>query len=142
MSIATDVTNAIVAQLKQQTFSQPFEPVMFVLPSFEPSELQTLRVSIVPRTLEIEPITRNSSKYTVGVDVGIQRRINETPEETVASLGSLVDEIAEYLRATPLKQFPAAQWNNASIDPLYVPEHLQQKRIFTSILNVKYVLFD
>jgi hypothetical protein len=142
MGLCTDVAKAIVTELKTHEFSVPFEPVMLVLPSFEPAELETLRVSIVPRTLEIERISRESFKYTVGIDIGIQRRIEGTPEETVATLGSLVDEIVNHLKETTLSEFPAAQWNGVLNDPLYVPEHLQQKRTFTSVLTVKYVLFD
>ncbi|GHT13385.1 hypothetical protein FACS1894170_09320 [Planctomycetales bacterium] len=94
MSIASQVAKAVVAELKTHEFSLSFEPVFSVLPSYEPAELQTLRVSVVPRTLEIESATRHSSKYTVGIDIGIQRRIEGTPEETVESLGNLVDKIS------------------------------------------------
>ncbi|GHT31633.1 hypothetical protein FACS1894214_3120 [Planctomycetales bacterium] len=142
MSIANQVAKTVVAELKTHEFSLPFEPVFSVLPSYEPAELQTLRVSVVPRTLEIESATRSYSKYTVGIDIGIQRRIEGTPEETVESLGNLVDEISLFLKENPLTDFPAAQWSGASNDPLYVPEQLSQKRSFTSVLTVKYVLFD
>jgi hypothetical protein len=142
MSISTQIAKAVVAELRTHEFSLPFEAKYLVLPSFEPAELQTLRVSVVPRMLEIESATRHSSKYTVGIDIGIQRRIEGTPEETVESFGELVDEISLFLKENTLKDFPAAQWSGVSNDPLYVPEHLSQKRSFTSGLSVKYVLFD
>jgi hypothetical protein len=144
MSIVTQIANAIVTELRNHVheFSIPFEPVMLVLPSFDAAELQTLRVSVVPKTIEIEKISRSSSKYTIVIDIGIQRRIEGTPEETVTTLGSLVDEIAAYLKETPLTDFPAAQWIHCTNDPLYVPEHLSQKRSFTSILSVHYILMD
>ena len=142
MSISTQIANAVVFELANHEFSQEFEPKMLVLPSFEPAELEILRVSVVPRTLEMDRVTRASSKYTVGVDVGIQKRITGTPEETVAAMGALVDEIANFLKSADLSQFPAAQWHGLTNDPLYVPEHLSQKRTFTSVLSLKYLLFD
>jgi hypothetical protein len=144
MSIVTQISKAVVSELKQnmQEFSMPFEPEMLVLPSFEPSELQTLRVSVVPRTLEIERVSRSSSKYIVGIDIGIQRRIEGTPEETVAKIGNLVDEMIQFLRDASLDDFPAAQWIGVTNDPVYVAEHLQQKRTFTSIVSVRYLLLD
>ena len=142
MSVVTQIANAVVFELAGQKFSQEFEPKMLVLPSFEPAELEILRVSVVPRTLEMDRVTRASSKYTVGIDVGIQKRITGTPEETVAQMGALVDEIADFLKSTDLSQFPAAQWHGLANEPLYVPEHLSQKRTFTSILSLKYLLFD
>ncbi len=142
MSIVTQIANAVVFELENHQFSQEFEPKMLVLPSFEPAELEVLRVSVVPRTLEIDRVTRGASKYTVGIDVGIQKRIAGTPEETVIVMGALVDEITDFLKSTDLSQFPAAQWHGLVNDPLYVPEHLSQKRTFTSILSLKYLLFD
>lgn len=144
MSIVTQIAHAIVTELNKNgsEFSMPFEAEMLVLPSFEPAELQTLRVSVVPRSFEMERISRRSSKYTVGLDIGIQRRIEGTAEETVAKIGILVDEISQFLRETTLSNFPAAQWNGVTNDPIYVPEHLQQKRTFTSILNVRYIFLD
>ncbi len=142
MSIVTDITNAVVFELANHKFSQSFEPKMLVLPSFESAELEVLRVSVVPRTLEIERATRASSKYTVGIDVGVQKRIKGTPEETVSEMGTLVDEMAAFLKEVELTQFPAAQWISLENDPLFDPEHLLQKRTFTSVLSLRYVLFD
>jgi hypothetical protein len=141
MSIATQIANAIVDELKTFNFSFDFEPLMLMLPSYESADLETLRVTIVPRTLEIERVSRCSLKYIVGIDVGIQRRIDGTPEDTVITLGNLVDEIATFLKDATLSNFPSAQCVGITNDPLYVPEHLQQKRTFTSVLNVKYALF-
>ncbi|HBT76489.1 MAG TPA: hypothetical protein DEB39_06095 [Planctomycetaceae bacterium] len=140
MSIVTQVANAVVFELANHEFSHPFEPKMLVLPVFESAELEVLRVSVVPRTLEIDRVTRASSKYTVGIDIGIQKRISGTPEETVAKMGELVDEIADFLKSQCLQKFPAAQCLGLTVDPLYSPEHLKQKRTFTSILSVKYVM--
>jgi hypothetical protein len=57
-----------------------------------------LRVSVVPRSFEMERVSRSSSKYIVGIDIGIQRRIEGTPEETVSKIGKLVDEISQFLK--------------------------------------------
>lgn len=142
MSIATKIAEAVVYELASHAFSHEFNPVMLVLPAFEPSELEVLRVTVVPRTIEIDRVTRGSSRYTVGIDIGIQKRISGTPEDTVKSMGDLADEIADFLKAADLSQFPEAAWQSCSNDPLYVPEHLSQKRVFTSILSLKYILFD
>ncbi len=140
MSIVTQIAHAVVFELAHHEFSQLFQPNMLVLPSFESAELEILRVSVVPRTLGIERATRASSKYAVGVDIGIQKRIVGTPEETVSEMGALVDEIADFLKETELQKFPEAQFHSLICDPLYVPEHLAQKRVFTSILSVNYIL--
>ena len=141
MSIATGVAKAVASELKKQEFSLPFLCEMLVLPSFEPAELEQVRVTVVPQSLETERMTRSSVKYVVTVEIGIQRRIQGTKDETVETMCGLVDEISDHLADTPLAEFPAAQWQRSENEPLYVPEHLSQKRAFTGVLTVKYVLY-
>ena len=139
MSLATTIAKSVVAELNKHEFLLPFEAAFSVKPGFELSELETLRVIVVPKTLELETISRSSSKYVVSVDVGIMQRIGKmTPEEAVETLGDLVDEIIEFLKTKILDDFPAAQCVGVANDPLYIPDHLTQSRTFTSVVNVKY----
>ena len=141
MSIATTIAQSVVTELNKHDFSLPFEAVFSVKPGFELAELDTLRVVVVPKTLEIGAITRVSSKYLVSVDIGIMRRIGKlTPEAAVETLGDLVDEITEFLKTATLDAFPAAQCVGVANDPIYIPDHLTQSRTFTSVVNVKYAL--
>ena len=141
MSLVTQTAQAVAAELNRQKFSQEFEAVYRVKPAYELSELDTLRVIVVPKTLEIERVSRSSVKYTVTVDVGILRRIGKAaPEEAVETLGTLVDEIAEFLAETTLSEFRAATFAEVVNDPVYVPEHLTTDRTFTSVLSVKYAM--
>ncbi|MCL2304494.1 MAG: hypothetical protein FWC43_04045 [Planctomycetaceae bacterium] len=143
MSLATTIAKSVVAELNEHNFLLPFEAAFSVKPGFELSELETLRVIVVPKTLELETVTRSSSKYLVSVDVGIMQRIGKmTPEEAVETLGDLVDEIVEFLKTKTLEEFPAAQCVGVANDPIYVPDHLTQSRTFTSVVNVKYTLIS
>ena len=141
MSLVTTIAKSVVAELNNHDFSLPFEAVFSVKPGFELSELDTLRVIVVPKTLEIETASRSSSKYLVSVDIGIMRRLGKlTPEEAACTLGDLVDEVIEFLKAKTLDEFPAAQCIAVANDPIYIPDHLTQSRTFTSVVNVKYAL--
>jgi hypothetical protein len=143
MSLVTTIAKSVVAELNKHEFSMPLTAVFSVKPGFELSELDTLRVIVVPKTLEIEAVSRSSSKYLVSVDVGIMRRIgNLSPEEAVETLGDLVDELIEFLKSKTLDDFPAAQCVGVANDPIYIPDHLTQSRTFTSVLNVKYVFLS
>ena len=141
MSFVTTITKSVVAELNKHRFSLPFEAVFSVKPGFELSNLETLRVIVVPKTLEIETVSRSSSKFVISVDVGIMRRLGDlTPEEAVETFGDLVDEIIDFLREKTLDDFQAARCVAVANDPIYIPDHLTQNRTFTSIVNVKYVL--
>ena len=141
MSMTTTIAKSVVTELNNHDFSLPFEAVFSVKPGFELAELDTLRVIVVPKTLEITSISRSSSKYLVSVDIGVMRRIGKlTPEAAVETLGDLVDEIIEFLKTATLNEFPAAQCIGVANDPIYIPDHLTQSRTFTSVVNVKYAL--
>ena len=141
MSLVTTIAKSVAAELSKHTFSLPFKAVFSVKPGFELAELDTLRVIVVPKTLEIETASRSSSKYVVSVDIGIMRRIgNLSPEEAVETLGDLVEEIIELLKTHSLFDFLAAQVTGITNDPLYIPDHLTQQRTFTSVLTIQYAM--
>ena len=142
MSIVTQMAKAVAAELnREQEFSVEFEATFSVKPNYELTELDMIRVVVVPKTLEIERISRSSTKYIVTIDIGIMQRLGKmTPEDAVESLGDLVDEIAEFLSDRELEDFKAATFVSLSNDPIYVPEFLSQSRTFMSVLSVKYVL--
>ena len=141
MSLVTQIAKSVAAELNRHVFSLPFEAVFTVKPGFELSELESLRVIVTPKTLEIETVSRSSSKYLVSVDIGIMQRIGKmTPEEAVETFGDLVDEIADFLSERHLDDFKTATFVGIANEPVYVPEHLTQMRTFTSVLNVKYAL--
>ena len=142
MSVVTRMAKAVADELnRDQEFSVPFDAVFSVKPGYELKELDDLRVVVVPKTLEIERVSRISSKYLVTVDIGIMQRLGKlTPEEAVETLGDLVDEIADFLADRSLEEFKAATFVSITNDPIYVPEFLTQNRTFMSVLTVKYVL--
>ena len=141
MSLSTDIAKAVVAALNKQEFEPKFTAVFSVKPGYELAELDTLRVIVVPKTVEIEKASRASTKYTVAVDVGVMQRIgNLSPEGAVEKLGELVDEIAYFLSENSLDGFQTVSFSGITNDPIYVPEYLTANRTFTSVLTVKYVL--
>jgi len=144
MSTVTTVAKAVVAELNRHAgFSIPFTAIFSVKPSFELVELETIRVIVVPKSYEISPISRASSKYVTAVDVGIMQRIGKmTPEKAVETFGDLVDEIIEFLKTKTLDEFPTAQCVGVANDPIYIPDHLTQQRTFTSVLTVQYAMLE
>ena len=142
MSIVTQVAKAVTAELnRDQEFFIPFEATFSVKPNYEHVNLDTIRVVVVPKTLEIEKISRASTKYIVTIDIGIIQRLGKlTPEEAVETIGDLVDEIADFLSDRELEDFKEATFVSIENDPVYVPEYLSQHRTFMSVLSVRYVL--
>lgn len=141
MSIATDLADAVVQELNaKEDWPIPLVAQRLAAPRKEIKDLDTLAVSVIPASIEYRREARGRLCYTVVVDVGIQKHLDGTQTDAVAELGSLVDCVARYMTARTLAAKPAAKHTGTVNDPLYIPEHLLQKRVFTSVVSLKYQL--
>lgn len=138
MALTIDIADAVAAELADGSFSQSFAPRRLVIPAHELAELADLRVSVVPKAMEITGASRSTSQFDVQVDVGVQKKLGSDLDGEVAALCGLVDEIAEYLRKRPLSSAPYAVWVRTANEPVYAPEHLVEQRVFTSVLTLTY----
>jgi len=141
MSLVIDIADAVTAELNAAppgTFTPSFTAVRRVLPVFDLADLADLKVSVVPKRVEITGSTRSASQYEIAVDIGIQKKLGKDLDSEVAALSTLVDQIADYLRRRPLGAAPFASWVSISNEPVYAPEHLAEQRVFTSVLTVSY----
>ena len=141
MSLATDIADAVAAELNAAdagTFGEPFTAQRLVLPAFDLADLAELKVCIVPKSVTITASTRTASQHEIAVDIGIQKKLGKDLDTEVAALGTLVDEIADYLTRRPLAAAAFAVWAGITNEPVYAPEHLSEQRVFTSILTVTY----
>jgi hypothetical protein len=142
MKIAIDIADAIVAELGGNTFSEPLVATRRVLPEFELAELKALTVTVVPKSVAIANITRQSSSYEVAIDIGIQQKISADTDAEVARLSGVVTEIVTFMNRRKLTGFPAAVFVSMANEPVYAPEHLSEKRLFTSLITVTYKVIE
>ena len=141
MALVIDIADAVTAELNAAeagTFSQDITAERRVLPTCELSELTQLKVTIVPKAVEIAGASRAMSRHDVQVDIGIQKKLGRDLDTEVAELCGLVDEIAEYLKRRPLAAKPEAAWTHTANEPVHAPEHLSEQRLFTSVLTITY----
>jgi hypothetical protein len=141
MSLAIDIADAVTAELNAApagTFDPAITAVRRVLPEFDLADLAELKVSVVPKALEITGSTRATSQYEIAVDIGVQKKLGKDLDAEVAALGTLMDQIADYLRRRPLSAAPFAAWVSITNEPVYAPEHLAEQRVFTSVLTLTY----
>jgi hypothetical protein len=141
MAWIIDIADAVTAELNAApsgTFDPAITAVRRVLPEFELSDLAELKVSVVPKAVEINGSTRSASQFDLQVDIGVQKKLGKDLDTEVAALCGLMDQIAGYLRRRTLAAAPHAAWVRTQNDPVYAPEHLAEQRVFTSVLTVTY----
>jgi hypothetical protein len=135
-----DISDAVVAELNGApagTFAQTFTAVRHYRPQFDLAELKTLQVSVVPKAIAITGLMRSANQHDVSVDVAVQKKVTPPPEGAAEldGLMTLVEQIGDYLRLRRLTALPGALWTKTDNVPVYAPEHLEQKQVFTSVLT-------
>lgn len=138
--LSIQIADAVVAELRTGTFAPAFVPVRRLLPVRELSELDELRVTVIPRAMESVPLARTTEKRTFTIDIGVQQRVGQDVEHDAAVVMGVAEEIAEFLRNRPLTGKKEASYIGHGIDPIYSPEHLEELRVATSVITVRYTL--
>lgn len=138
MSTILDIANAVVMSLNAGTFTQPLQAERLYQPSFDLPDLAELKVSVVPKALTITNATRDSGYFECAVDIGVQKKVNVDDAKEIDGLVELVEQIADQLRQKRLDDAPQAAFVSIANEPVFAPEHLDQQRVFTSVLTVTY----
>jgi len=143
MVTIVDIADAVAATLNapgEPGFSQSLTAERKALPAFELADLTGLHVTVVPKAVEVTGASRSLSQHDCQIDVGVQKKLGSDLDGEVATLCGLVEEIAAFLRRRPLASVPGAAWVRSANEPVYSPEHLAEKRLFTSVITVTYRL--
>ena len=147
MSVVVEIADAVVADLNAGSFGQPFTAERHYLPVFELDDIKNLRVTVVPKAVAIQATGRNSNQHDVAIDVAVQKKLTKTGTAGTGSAGidpteidplmALVEELADHFR---FKRFtsPDAVWIRTQNEPVFAPEHLDQFRVFTSLLTLTF----
>jgi hypothetical protein len=142
-SLPIDVADAVVAALNATPqppatgFGQTFAAARAYRPQFDLAELKTLRVSVVPKAIEITSMGRRSNQNDVSVDVAVQQKVDPADSAMLDALMLLVQQVADYLRLRriDLSDGASAMWVKTENQPIYSPDHLETKQVFTSVLT-------
>lgn len=134
MARITDIADAVVAALNGHTFSQTLTAARAYCPVFELQDMKDLRVTVVPKAVELTTAGRGLAQSDVQIDIGVQKKLADTDDAEIDALMGLVQEIADFIRATG--RFGDAAWIKTDNAPIYSQEHLGELRQFTSVLTL------
>ena len=133
MSLIADITDAVVTALNGGAFSQAFTAVRAYAPLYDLQDMATLRVTVVPRSMRIDSASRSMAQHDLEIDVAVQKKLAAADNAEIDDLMDLTEEIALFGRATG--RFGVATWVKTANAPIYLWEHLGEKRQFTSVVT-------
>ena len=138
MSLVIDIADAVTDELNAGSFGQPFLAERLYRPEFDLAEFKTLRVTVVPKGLSTSGLSRGQDQFDVSVDVAVQKKLQTEDAGEIDPLMTLVEEIADTFRSRRLSSAPAAVWVKTENVPIYSPDHLETKKLFTSVLTLTF----
>lgn len=130
-----EIADAMVAELNAATFTQSFTAERGYHPVLELPDLKVLKVSIIPKTKTAAAGTRSASQNDYQIDLAVQKKLGAEAKAESDALMLLVQEITDHLRG---KRLAGVAWLSSQNDPIFVPEHMEQFRQFTSVLTLTY----
>ena len=134
------LADAVVKELNDGDFSQSFTAARAYIPEASLADLATLRVTVVPKSASVQPLTRDVDSWQYEIDVGVQQRVDTSATDGTDALVVLVQEFIDKMRRTRLADYPVARWVSITNDPIYDPKQLREQKVFTSVITVAYAV--
>lgn len=142
-----EITKALTEQISAGTFTAAYPTVTAVrdyLPNYDLEQLHDLRITVLPRELEVATASRGTEDHAYGVAIVIAKRTGGTTQE-VDDLLEFVEELIRKIRSGTLPEsaenpWPAGiSWKAVAIDPMWSQEHLSERRVFFTAVSLTYV---
>jgi hypothetical protein len=135
--LADGVVQVIAWAIAGEALSIPCAVSRHYVPARTPEEIEASAValvSVVPRSSSATPFDRARDARSITIDIGIQSKAGEELAE-IDPLADLVEEIEALFWRKTVEGWKVAEIRN---DPIYVPAHLIDSRIFTAVLSIRF----
>ena len=142
MPLITQVADAVISELNGATFTPSFTAERSYLPRSELTELKALKVTVVPNGLSVTTASRGQVQQDVAIDVAVQQKLTGEDNSSLDPLLALAEEIAARFQGKRLISFPAAIWVKTEFKTIYAPDHIDQLRVFTSVITLTFRVIE
>lgn len=136
------LADAIVAMLNAGKFSLAFRAQRLYRPYFDLPDMATLHVTVSPDSVVLTQHTRATMANETKVDVAVQKKYKTEDAAELDPLMVLVEKIAAMFAQNRVIAELGAVLLKIEHAPVYSPEHMQDKRMFTSIITLTYRMAD
>ena len=142
MTTTAEIADAVVVALSSVPGPIPVQAGRSWLPLADLTEMEALRVTVVPAGRTIAPAARDLLVHDHRIEIAVQKRVPSDAAADLDPLEALVEGLALHLAHTPLvvsgQPVSGLSWVGSEHAPLVAHEHLNELRQFTSLLVVTY----
>lgn len=148
-AVIVDIADAVLATIEAATLSLPFTGERVYVPVHDLRDATGIKVSVVPTGIDVTQLDRHRDDFDYVVDVGVQRRIGTGPM-TQAEINTacdplmvFVEEIIDLFRGQSVAYAvydDDARCVAVANNPVYVPQHVDEHRVFTSVVTLTFRL--
>ena len=136
-SLIAAVAGEVVTQLNLGAFSQEFTATRAYRVAVDRADLDDLRVVVTPNGATSEIVSRSHTEQTIKIDVGVQKQVNPDSLTDGDAMLALLGEIRdEFLGESYTVSGQIVSCDEVASDPLFMPEHLDQHRVFTGVVTL------
>ena len=140
--IIVDLQSAIVTGLGLLSLSEAFTVRRRYVPRVELKALDSLILTVVPKSHPVTQATRGAMQRETSFDIGVQKRVTGTPDEELTQVDSLIGFCEELVSGIDFAMRNLVDGGSKlvelSYDPIVVPENLDEDRVFTGVVSVTY----
>ena len=104
-------------------------------PEFELRDIEEMKVVVVPLAVEFKAASRTAREEVMKIQIGFLMRSDED------DLDGLLHTVEELGLSFLGKKLAGATCVGAAFNPLYSPEHLRERRQFTSVIELAFAKF-
>lgn len=138
--LVSQLADALVVELNNATFTPAVVAQRIYRPVHSLPQLDEIKLLVVPRSFATSATDRGADQLELQVDVGVRRRVRPDEDEDIDQMLSLLDQVSEWLNRRQLVQMPAARFLGLLAEPIYDPEDLDNRHVFTGVLTATYRL--
>lgn len=141
-TIAATIRDQVKDVLAGASLSPAVTPVTLYDLAFSLAELQGGRLTIMPQTKDLSLLNRGGAKrQDVKIDVAVQYKYAQPTSSELDPYLALAESVPDYFLAPDKKLECGAQCTEASFPHgLFLPEHIKEFRVFTSVVTLTFVL--
>ncbi len=141
VSLKLRTGDAIVEFLRSKTFSIDAEITRSLAPQFDLTEVDALRIVVIPKTDVRTRFTRALIQREIKCDVGVMQRVGGNEDEAIDLVLRVVDEVVDALERPDGRPIPGLEDSTpvspiVRPDPDYDPDQLREHKVVMSAFSI------